>query len=296
MVSAFAVPRKDENEMGAHILLCERGNTNDCITDRMPQRAWQKTGFLFILSTLFANSALAGEGPEIQHQEIEFSAVEQDIVVVAQIVDPDGVFDPVLLYRAAGRGSFSRLEMKKTGENTYEAVIPATFVTTSIEYFIEAYDVNGDGPSRFGEEDFPIEIRVPVADDVFDDGSNPADEFSNLDLEMDGDEESVLDGNNDEANEGQKSSAEKDGKTTSQKDQPRKLDVDEAEGPPWGLYAGMGVGVGAVVLVVAAAVTGAVAVGIWWLWPSTAEPPPDEVEIQVGAPLPVSGLLQEGAQ
>jgi len=97
-------------------------------------------------------------------------------VVEATIVDTDGVFDPTLLVRLKGVQAFERVAMKpKAGAvDVFQATVPATLsVAGGVEYLIEAFDVEGNGPSRAGDEATPLVLEkaaavVPPVDPVED--------------------------------------------------------------------------------------------------------------------------------
>jgi hypothetical protein len=84
-----------------------------------------------------------------------------DCVVEARIVDPSGVFDPTLLYRAAGASAYERVAMVADDGDPalFRAPIPAAVLTASdVEYLVEAFDVQGNGPARAGAEDAPLRL------------------------------------------------------------------------------------------------------------------------------------------
>ncbi|MDP2343196.1 MAG: hypothetical protein Q8O67_19720 [Deltaproteobacteria bacterium] len=81
-------------------------------------------------------------------------------LIVAGIADESGVFDPTLLFRLKGGAAFDRVPMKPMGADQpgrYEAVVPAAVATAGdVEYLIEAFDVEGNGPARAGTEAGPL--------------------------------------------------------------------------------------------------------------------------------------------
>jgi hypothetical protein len=253
-----------------------------------------------VIGLFFSSLSFADDGPVIEHQEMETAPAGETILIRAEITDSDGVFDPVLLYRVKGQSSFRRKEMKQVGETTYEAKIPGAFVTGPIEYFLEAFDENGNGPARFGDEGFPIEISIPES------GAPPAsagDENAEAwELDTDETDESLGDpegqdgfGESDRQGVDGASGGDESNAAIGAGRKP-KGSADESESTPVGLYAGIGVGVGAVVLVVAVAAVSAMVAGVWLFWPTTTEEPSDEVKIIVGAPVPVNALTAGGRQ
>jgi hypothetical protein len=111
--------------------------------------------------------AADSDPPKITHEKAERAEPGKDFDVEAVIEDPSGVFDPVVVYRL-GEGGFERLSMTEAGEGVYIATVPvsANPTATSVEYFVEAYDQEGNGPARVGSEaellSVPIEAPPPI--------------------------------------------------------------------------------------------------------------------------------------
>ncbi len=85
--------------------------------------------------------------------------------IEAGIVDDSGVFDPTLLFRPKGGAAFERVPMKPmtTKPGRYEAVVPAAVAASGdVEYLIEAFDIEGNGPARAGTEAAPLLLVRPV--------------------------------------------------------------------------------------------------------------------------------------
>ncbi len=89
--------------------------------------------------------------------------------IEAAIVDDSGVFDPTLLYRLRGGAAFDRLPMRPVDgrADVYAAVVPASVAAAGdVEYLIEAFDVEGNGPARAGTEAGPLLLVKLVPDAV----------------------------------------------------------------------------------------------------------------------------------
>jgi hypothetical protein len=99
------------------------------------------------------------EPPAIEHARIEHAPLGQAIVVKAKITDQSEIFAPSVQFRPKGSKEYDAIEMRKTASG-YEATIPAEQVNTDIEYFIEAFDANGNGPARAGSPEEPIRVSV----------------------------------------------------------------------------------------------------------------------------------------
>jgi len=133
---------------------------------------------LALLLTLVAPaSALADDvdAPSIVHDEIRAGRLGHPLLLRATITDESGVFDPVLLYRVGEGAEFLRLPLVPVeGEaDLYEATIPGEIVSGDLQYFIEAFDNNGNGPARYGDEALPIKIAVLTTAEPLPDAETP---------------------------------------------------------------------------------------------------------------------------
>jgi hypothetical protein len=80
-------------------------------------------------------------------------------VVEAVIVDESGVFDPTLLVRLQGTRAYDRVPMRAVAgqKDTFSAIVPANLAAAGVvEYLVEAFDVQGNGPARVGDEAAPL--------------------------------------------------------------------------------------------------------------------------------------------
>jgi hypothetical protein len=113
-------------------------------------------GMLLILSS---TSVLAADTapPQIVHEPCETFQKGVAYEVVARFYDESPIFDPKVVFRR-GKGKWQNRRFKRQGGNdNFVALIPARFLKKgSIEYFIEAFDENGNGPARYGSTDAPV--------------------------------------------------------------------------------------------------------------------------------------------
>jgi hypothetical protein len=103
--------------------------------------------------------------PRIEHTPPAACPLDAPCLIEAQITDDSGVFDPTLLFRAAGATTFERAPMQAVvgTPSLYRAVLPAALlVAGDVEYLVEAFDVQGNGPARAGSDDAPLRIVRPV--------------------------------------------------------------------------------------------------------------------------------------
>lgn len=116
---------------------------------------------LLAAMTLLVLAAADAEPPTIQHFPVRRVDPGVALTVKARISDPSGVFDPGVSWRNAGGDTFKRVPMQAKGGSEFETVIPANAITAAaVEYFIEAFDENGNGPARFGNPQKPIRVAV----------------------------------------------------------------------------------------------------------------------------------------
>lgn len=118
--------------------------------------------WIFLAALAAANIAVADDaGPDIVVEPILRAETGRGIVIEAEITDKDGVFDPKLSYRAIGETKFLTSAMVPAGgSNRFRAEIPGSAVTGPMEYFVEAYDAQGNGPSRSAPATRPHKVFV----------------------------------------------------------------------------------------------------------------------------------------
>lgn len=97
--------------------------------------------------------------PVITHIRVQRAQSGQPIVIRARIEDESEIFAPSVSVRPEGRKDYDSIPMKR-GDDGWEAVIPAEQVTGNVEYFIEAFDEQGNGPTREGTPERPILVTV----------------------------------------------------------------------------------------------------------------------------------------
>lgn len=99
--------------------------------------------------------------PVIEHTPVKTAARGQPVEIGAQISDPSGVFGAQVVARTIGGRRFSAFPMDDRGDGNYAAVLPATMLTGGgLEYFIEAFDEQGNGPARAGSPERPLKVQA----------------------------------------------------------------------------------------------------------------------------------------
>ncbi len=115
--------------------------------------------------------AAEAEGPPaLTHHPITTCARGKAVTIEARIVPSRGrqVFEPNVAVRVAGIEGYSRIPLKPVAgkPDMFSAVIPAAFTAADFDYFVEAFDDNGNGPSRQGAPDAPLHVTVQAAGEV----------------------------------------------------------------------------------------------------------------------------------
>ncbi len=225
-----------------------------------PPLAFALVGAMALPLFVTSSAALAADEspPVITHEAAAAATRGKPLVVRATIKDPAGIFDPSLIYRLDGTGEFQRMAMLAVpGEaDVFVATIPAVVLgadSAKVEYFIEAYDNEGNGPTTFGSEAEPVTVTI-------------------------GDASAPDEGSTAPTTSGDPPAETKAGETGATAEE------SEAEGSGVGLWLGVGAGVATVVLVAVVATAAGVGAYLYLNRPDTR----DEVTISVSGPTPVA--------
>jgi len=115
-----------------------------------------------LVVVLVARNVLAAADdtpPRIQHTPPTSAQAGQPLSIEATVEDESGVFEPMLYHRAKGAPTYSATQLVPAGGKKYVAAI-VTPASPELEYFIEAFDNKGNGPSRPGMPEQPHRIRI----------------------------------------------------------------------------------------------------------------------------------------
>lgn len=101
--------------------------------------------------------------PVIEHNALTEHTGKPPVLVRARITDDSGVFEPTLVVRKAG-AAYLRVPMAalEGEEHVFAAEVPAELLDADVEYLVEAFDTEGNGPARAGAEDAPLVVRRDV--------------------------------------------------------------------------------------------------------------------------------------
>ncbi|MEL7370920.1 MAG: hypothetical protein AAFN74_18510, partial [Myxococcota bacterium] len=120
------------------------------------------------LTALSASPSMAADRapPIIHHQPITEAVRKAPLSIEAAIRDPSGVFAPTVFLRRVGEIRYVPIQMQEQlrGETTiFVAEIPAERIAVDFEYFVEAFDTEGNGPARRGTPEDPLRVRLIAA-------------------------------------------------------------------------------------------------------------------------------------
>jgi hypothetical protein len=121
------------------------------------------------LGWLLPAVALAGEpspvdtGPELRLAPLPDVSCGQPLQVEVGISDPDGVFDPRLYVRPHGGGRYAPVALREGLAGAYRAVLPAEDLQQGVEFYVEAFDGQGNGPARSGSPEAPHRVACLTA-------------------------------------------------------------------------------------------------------------------------------------
>lgn len=88
------------------------------------------------------------------------------LIIDCQIVDESAIFEPTLYWRVKGDPSFATARLEPAEGRTFRASVITPQGAAEIEYFLEAYDAEGNGPARFGAPTLflTIALKAPVVE------------------------------------------------------------------------------------------------------------------------------------
>jgi hypothetical protein len=129
---------------------------------------------LLLGATSISSSARAETpGPTVNHQVISRvkpgSPVEFHALITSN--SASAVFNPVLYFRTKGASHFSRISLEPVANtpHLFSTIVAKELVIADFDYYLEAYDEDGNGPSQVGNDKAPLHVLVtneaaPVAD------------------------------------------------------------------------------------------------------------------------------------
>lgn len=107
-----------------------------------------------------ASAADDVDAPTMQHEPVSSATRQTELKISAEINDPSGVFGAMVLWRLVTEATYTSIDMKEESPGKYVAAIAASKVTAPIEYYVEAFDSNGNGPTRAGTPEAPLRTTL----------------------------------------------------------------------------------------------------------------------------------------
>ena len=119
-----------------------------------------------------APAAEAAKGPEdnkppvLTHTPVTTAKSGKPLNITAHAIDPSGVFGPIVYLRKKGLSASEYIPMHMAESEAgaagdYALDVPAQLVSADgLEYYIEAWDNAGNGPSRVGSPESPLPVKV----------------------------------------------------------------------------------------------------------------------------------------
>jgi hypothetical protein len=107
-----------------------------------------------------------GEAPQLTHQAGVSGTRGKPLTIAVHAADPNGVYGPVLYVRKKGMSASDyvpiRMVASKIVPGDYSVDVPAALTrdVDGIDYYVEAWDMAGNGPSRVGTAEQPLSARV----------------------------------------------------------------------------------------------------------------------------------------
>ncbi len=96
--------------------------------------------------------------PSIEHEPCEHYAKGQPFTIWARFKDDSRLWEPKVIFHS-GSLTWKNVPFERSGENDdFKAVIQAKDLKESVDYFIEVFDENGNGPARFGSVEAPVHL------------------------------------------------------------------------------------------------------------------------------------------
>ncbi|MGZ6125733.1 MAG: hypothetical protein ACXWLR_12285, partial [Myxococcales bacterium] len=106
-----------------------------------------------------------GEAPQLTHEAAAPGLRGKPLPIAAHAADANGVYGPILYVRKQGLGAGDyvpiRMVASKIVPGDYAVEVPAGLTNVEgLEYYIEAWDMAGNGPARVGSAEAPLLARL----------------------------------------------------------------------------------------------------------------------------------------
>lgn len=116
--------------------------------------------FCTLLFPLVALAAPDTTAPRVLHAVVSKGVIGQNLELRVEFQDQSDIFEPKLYFRRVGELEYNAIDLVAGAKGQWTGTIPATFVTRDIEYFLEAFDIMGNGPGRNGSPEKPHTVKI----------------------------------------------------------------------------------------------------------------------------------------
>ncbi len=98
--------------------------------------------------------------PRIIHEPCAEYLTGAPIEILARFVDDSNIFDPKVVFRSRASAKWRSADfVRQPGQDIFRALIKPSEARDVVEYFIECFDENGNGPARYGAPEGPVRLR-----------------------------------------------------------------------------------------------------------------------------------------
>lgn len=135
----------------------------------MPRILFSSTLFSSTLMAVLSSASAARADttpPKIVFEPCHEFQRARPLHIYAAFEDESPLFEPKLFYRARaepsgkGAGTWKSVPFGVETGALWKATIPARDLQGTLEYFVETFDENGNGPARAGSPEAPFEARA----------------------------------------------------------------------------------------------------------------------------------------
>jgi hypothetical protein len=114
----------------------------------------------FAIAALLATTARAdNQPPVIAFEPCTSLQRGRAFTVFARITDESPIFEPKLVYRGKNDAAWKNVPLIEEA-GVWKGTVPSRDVRGSLEYFLEAFDENGNGPTRVGSPEQPLDAKA----------------------------------------------------------------------------------------------------------------------------------------
>jgi hypothetical protein len=130
-------------------------------------KSYLRTVAVLLAATVVRMASAQDLAPIIDHQPTTQALHDQPVELRAKInsVSGKGIYQPTVYVRVVGITGYSRIQMQPVAgtKDVFFATIPASLTASDFDYYVEAFDEDGNGPGRSGTPETPLHVAVGAA-------------------------------------------------------------------------------------------------------------------------------------